>query len=1423
MRKPLAWLSGILTFTVALLAGVILALTGPLGREIARAQLDGREIAGFGELDLGRIEGNLLGAFEVSSLAVEDEEGAWLRLETVAIEWDWLALLDRRVQIHAIAAERVEVLRRPEREPRDDSEGGSFDLELALDEIAIGTVYLAEGVAGPEALFAVDAAVNNTGGGWSGRLDATRLDAAGDSVEAAFRYDEVIDIDAVIEAAPGGPLATLLRAPDQGAVARVDASGDLLAGSGEASLIVGGEDALSFTADWTDERLAAQGRVDPVAWPEFERLGTLLGGPAQFDLVLPLGEGLNDPLLDQARISLEAPAASLTAAPAGDERYAISGTAGPGLVSALTGEQLSAGSLTVEEGIVDLSGADFAFSGDVTATELDLPGEYYFGRVSGPLSVQGPASNVSVTGDLTTSGVRYGNEVVADLLGDSPAIDASVRYDREAERLTIERGQIGAAAGPLSVSGTVSVGAERFDVSASSPSFEAGRLTDQLSGTGAIDVSAQGSFDGAVEFTADVSDFEPEGDLAERLPGPIDARVIGARTAEGALTFDQVRLQSPDLALEGTGSQTGETYDFEGEAVYSGDSPVGGVSLAGTLEAAFEAEYGPDGIDARIDAEAGQVTAGPVRVDGARLRVRAEGPLDDVSGQARLTGESPRGPVDVSADFARQGETLQLLDLSGPAGGFTVEGGAQVAPGAIDAELDVAPIDGFGALEISASLQDGELDVQASAKDLIGGDLEYFDVFSLTLSGPLEDADFTLVAQGAFGARFRFTADGEMRLAGGPFAASASLEGDYGPVDIATAETLTVSADPLTAQADLRVGEGRATLTYAGGDDQRIEADLTDVPAAILSLRRAREPVQGTLGGTARLTRSGGVWTGEARIAGEDLQPGEATEFARPVDGTVALTLTGEAVRLDVSAQGPDLSATAQGRIVTGPVTGPEALTQASNPVEATARVEGRIGSIAAFHLGAGQSLTGQADLVADVSGTVGDPNLQGQASLTDARFTDSASGVDLQELRVAANFTESRAEITELSAVDGEGGTLSGGGTVEVAGGLEVDAQARFTEFRVVDRDDVSAAASGTVDFTLEGSEGLVSGAATVVRAEVSPPDAGRASIPTIEVTEVNVPASVRRQNDDAGDQDGITIALDYEVSAPRRIFVRGGNFDTEWGAELAIQGSVSDPEVYGTVRAVRGRADLLGRVFEIEQGVVRLTGEPSEAQLDLTAVREERDITARIVVEGAVTNPDISLTSSPSLPPDEVASRILFGEGAANLSGLQAAQLAASLASLSGGGGGFDPLGALRQASGLDQLGVRQDAEGDTVVSGGRYISEDVYLELQSGTSTAAPTTTIEWELTRRFTLLSRVTADGEAGGALSWRTEYDDDPFGEGGLFDFDRLDIFGLGGGDDADESDDDGLELDGDPVTPDVPERPTDPDSGVMNRLPRRDG
>jgi translocation and assembly module TamB len=171
-----------------------------------------------------------------------------------------------------------------------------------------------------------------------------------------------------------------------------------------------------------------------------------------------------------------------------------------------------------------------------------------------------------------------------------------------------------------------------------------------------------------------------------------------------------------------------------------------------------------------------------------------------------------------------------------------------------------------------------------------------------------------------------------------------------------------------------------------------------------------------------------------------------------------------------------------------------------------------------------------------------------------------------------------------------------------------------------------------------------------------------------------------------------------------------------------------------------VRGDYGFAGRRFEFDpRGTIRLGESAEEIRLDLTAVREDPTLTAEIRIRGTAAQPEITLGSRPELPQDEILSRVLFGRSASQLSALEAAQLASALSGLRGGGG-FDVIGGLREFAGLDRLSFGTDEGSGVTVAGGKYISDDIYLEIIGG-GRDGPAVQVEWQLNRRFSIISRL----------------------------------------------------------------------------------
>jgi autotransporter translocation and assembly factor TamB len=268
-------------------------------------------------------------------------------------------------------------------------------------------------------------------------------------------------------------------------------------------------------------------------------------------------------------------------------------------------------------------------------------------------------------------------------------------------------------------------------------------------------------------------------------------------------------------------------------------------------------------------------------------------------------------------------------------------------------------------------------------------------------------------------------------------------------------------------------------------------------------------------------------------------------------------------------------------------------------------------------------------------------------------------------------------------------------------------------------------------------------------------------AGIPTLDVIEINRPGEIdeieeAEEGDDAELPGPSGATLNVSINAPGQVFTRGRGVDAEWALDLQLQGTLDNPRIVGTARAIRGTIALSGQPFVIDEARIVFNGDPLNARIYLLATRTTADLTAFLRLAGTATDPEITFTSDPPLPEDEILPQILFGRSMQDLSGLEAAQLAASLAALSGRGT-FDILDTVRAAAGLDRFDVRQEEGGGFLVAGGLYLTRDVYLEV-GRTAGGQTRTAVEWMVRPRLVLITSFLGDGAQSVSLRWRRETD-----------------------------------------------------------------
>jgi translocation and assembly module TamB len=389
--------------------------------------------------------------------------------------------------------------------------------------------------------------------------------------------------------------------------------------------------------------------------------------------------------------------------------------------------------------------------------------------------------------------------------------------------------------------------------------------------------------------------------------------------------------------------------------------------------------------------------------------------------------------------------------------------------------------------------------------------------------------------------------------------------------------------------------------------------------------------------------------------------------------------------------------------------------------------------------------IAGPVSVSADARGTLGNPVIAGSLATDNAAISSAVTGMRLHNVKVRGRFSGAQLVMSSFSANAQNGGTVTGTGSFTFAGigGVGMDLRLQAENAALLQRDDIAATVTGPITLRSDGSGGTIGGDLLLNRSRFT---LGRAAaiaqIPELRVTEIN-------RNGEEIERLRVTKpwALAIKARARNRLIVTGLGLDSEWRANLDIGGTVTSPAISGTAELVRGGYTFAGRRFDLREGKIQFDGRtPVNPMLDIDAEANVNDLTAVIHVGGTGLKPDISFTSVPALPQDELLSRILFGTSITNLSAPEALQLASAVGSLQGGGG-LDPINVVRKAAGLDRLRIiaADPTQGQgTSIAAGKYLTRKTYVELiTDGQGYSA--TRIEYQVTRWLSLLAAISTLG------------------------------------------------------------------------------
>ncbi|ACG77822.1 conserved hypothetical protein [Phenylobacterium zucineum HLK1] len=1357
----------VLVVLAGLFAATRWGVLTPQARLMIEARTDGLKLGRFGELTLEGLSGDVWRDFRVRRLTIRDEEGVWLEARNLHIQWRYLELLRRRFDADLVEAEQLRLIRRPTLGPKGKDRGlpVSFHIDRLRTQVVLEPEFsFRRGVYDLDGRLALERR-----GGRSGRITALSRLHPGDRLHVDFAFGPMRPLRLTADAveAQGGALAGALGlAADQPFELTVRASGQASEGQFLALARSGELVPLRARGAWNPAGGQAGGRIllsaSTLTRPYMARLGPevrfgIAGRQAETDLhalaarvyaenlALRLdGRGnLGERRLGPRGVAVEAQVPSL-------KRLAGGPQAGAARVSGrLTG-----------------AGAEWRFAGAGAVQDLQLAG-YGLARVSGPIEIVRTRREIGVEAQLSGAGGR-GDGFLAAVLGGAPSV--ALDGARLADGRLLLRGLDVAGRGlEVEASGGRSLlGALTFKGRAEVSNLAAWRQ-GAAGGAGMTWSASQARTGAPCTFTIDARGRRLATGMEEldRLLGAQPRLQAQANWQAGALSVARASLDGAALDARAAGAMRRDrTLAFKADWNAAGPFRAGPVEITGRArgEGALTGTVGEPRLDLLADIEAVDVPRLPLK--DARVTLSFVRRPSGSSGAVAVAAESAYGPARARSDFRFPEGGVDLTDLSVDAGGLTASGSLSLrrrSPSAADLSLDVvrgAFLDAgrvSGAVRIvDAGAPRATLDLRAQNARPAGSALTIRNG-RITADGPLERLPYTALVEGA-SRRGAWRIDGRGVLAdtGPGYTLTYQGAGRLGRRDISTVEP---------AVFRFGGGERAARLRLAGSDGGRIDVDAVlgetavDVDARVagVTLGMFDPDLAGRIDGTLTLAGRGSELTGgfEARLA--DAR-GRGAPADQGMDGVVRGRLAGDALRLEAETRNEQgLRADADLMLPAVATAAPFRVAIArQQPMRGRFFAEGEVRPLWDLLFGGERALAGYVRTEGTLGGTLADPNAVGRFSVERGRFDDGGTGLSLRDVTLQADFTRNAVNVTQASGVDGQGGSVSGQGRISLLRDGVSSFRLDLRSFQLIDNEIATAEASGraTIARAADGKVRL-SGDLTIDEAEVAADLPTPSGVVAMDVKEINRPPEL-----DAGVPPPATRGsgwlLDVNLKAPRRVFLRGRGLDVELSLDAHVGGTTTRPDLSGVARVVRGDYEFAGKRFEFDDdSVVYLATQPQNIRLQLDAVRDDPTLRVTVRIRGTAARPEVTLASSPSLPNDEILSQVLFGRSAAQLSPVEAAQLASALSSLTGGGG-LDVIGNLRAFAGLDRLAFGGGDEYGVTVSGGKYLTDDVYLELTGG-GREGGAVQVEWRVRRNLAIISRVTGLGENRLAVRWRRDY------------------------------------------------------------------
>jgi len=424
------------------------------------------------------------------------------------------------------------------------------------------------------------------------------------------------------------------------------------------------------------------------------------------------------------------------------------------------------------------------------------------------------------------------------------------------------------------------------------------------------------------------------------------------------------------------------------------------------------------------------------------------------------------------------------------------------------------------------------------------------------------------------------------------------------------------------------------------------------------------------------------------------------------------------------------------------------------------------------------QQSAGLLTLDLHVTGTLQEPQVQGELLLQDGVLQLVATGERYQDIQVRLIFAGDRVTIERLQ-LGSRRGPLQVTGWFEHANLAlrQVDIAVSARNFTAMHTSAVEATLSA--DITARGTlqEVMVAGNVTVPQARLrleQIPGSGLQVVQPWELTIEGVygpgPKALGTGQGQAavptwGDLSLSFVRADIQVDIPRNVWLQGPSTTIELSGNMRVTKDPRAPFILsGSIETVRGHVSYFGKRFTVESGRVTFTGTPElNPMLDVTVTQSVSDYLVSIHVAGRAQQPTIAFSSTPELPQTDIVSLLVLGRTTDRLTSSERNSLGDAAQQLAGGVIAGELEKTLGKALGLDTIEISSGENlGSSSFKVGRYVTQDLFLSVghefgqNSGTS-GGTDVGLEYSVNRRLKVRISSSDQGETAVDVLWRLDY------------------------------------------------------------------